>query len=381
MTDIADYLDEQRASFTETPLSDVDSLVLSTIAYFNFEAGTLGRTVPSERVALPKAICGISHHDLFGGIWLERMGGDRFLEALLASPRFMDLEIGYYANESSSHFEKQFAAVTFFLPDNAAYVAYRGTDNSLAGWKEDFNLTYMEALPSQTRARAYLEDIAGTGASRLYVGGHSKGGNLAEFAALTCRDQTFANIERIFNHDGPGFAFAPSDRISTPEYDAKLSKTVPGSSIFGMLMETRDNYRIIRSEGVLFVQHASTRWAIEDGDFVTLDSIGPEAAIITGTLNSWADLYEPVERELLIDAAYKVFLAANADTWGEFAQNPTGKALAIVEATTQLPANLRARILAMLRDIAPTMAAQAAQQARSIAPTIASQALKKVRPN
>ena len=169
-------------------------------------------------------------------------------------------------------------------------------------------------MPSQIRARTYLEDIAGTNPPRLYVGGHSKGGNLAEYAALTRCNQTFEKIGRIFNHDGPGFAFLTEGRINSEEYEAKLSKTVPESSVFGMLMERRDNYRIVRSTGVLFAQHASTRWVIENGDFSDVDSISNEAAVLANTMNIWAELYEPDKREMFINAVYGILGATDADT-------------------------------------------------------------------
>ena len=362
---VVDYLRETRALFDEVPFNEVDSLVLSTIAYCNFEKGVIGQTIPTDLVKLPIALCGIPHDDLYGGLWLARMGGDEFLAALLASQRFMDLEIGYYANDISSHFEKQFSAVTFFFPDGKAYIAYRGTDNTLAGWKEDFNLTFMEEVPSQVSARTYLEDIADANAGNLYVGGHSKGGNLAEYAALTCRDQTFMKIERIFNHDGPGFAFTPTERIHSDEYNRKLSKTVPESSVFGMLMENRSSYRIVQSSGVLFAQHASTHWAVEGTDFVTAEKISPEAAVISGALNKWAQLYEPDQRALFIDAVYEIFCSADADTWSEFGANGPESMLAIAEAAAKLPASMRATLLGMVRDIAPILGAEAAKRALS----------------
>ena len=361
---IVNYLEEQRAPFSEKPLNDVDSLVLSTIAYYNFEKGAVGNTVPSEIMPLPVAVCGISHEDLYGGIWLARMGGDEFLEALLASPRFMELDVGYYANDFSDHFEKQFSAITFFLPDDSVYIAFRGTDSSLTGWKEDFNLTFMKETPSQVSARSYLEDIAGMRTSRLYVGGHSKGGNLAEYAALTCLDQTFEKIERIFNHDGPGFAFTPSDRMRTRDYLDKLSKTVPESSVFGMLMEDRDCYRAIRSSGVLFAQHATTHWAVKDDDFITVDAVSRDAAIISSTLTTWAKSYEPEKRELFIEAAYGVLSAANADTWSEFAENGSENMRAVAEAAMKLPPDMRATLIGMIHDIAPIMGTEAAKRGR-----------------
>ncbi len=360
---IASYLKEQRASFADVPLNEVDSLVFSTIAYFNLEKGTLGKKVPSDVVPLPIAVCGISTDDLFGGIWLSHMGGDEFLSSLLASPRFMDLGVGFYANDVSNHFEKQFSAMTFFLPDGCTYIAFRGTDNSLTGWKEDFNITFMKEVPSQISARTYLEDIADTHEARVYVGGHSKGGNLAEYAASTCRATTFDKIERIFNHDGPGFAFTPSERFGSPEYNDKLRKTVPESSVFGMLMEQRRTYRVVRSSGMLFAQHASTHWEVDENDFVTVDEISPEAAIVSGTLNSWAESYDPPKREQFIEAVYGILCAANADTWGEIAQETTSNVLAMAGATVQLPADMRAMLFEMIRDIAPILGTETAKQA------------------
>lgn len=363
---IVEYLAEQRASFVEEPLNDVDSLVLSTVVYFSFEHGTLGSKLPSEFVPLPVALCGISHDDLYGNIWLSTMGGEEFLKALLASPRFMELKVGFYAKEVSSHFEKQFAAITFLLPDNSAYVAFRGTDNTLNGWKEDFNLTFMKETAGQVRALSYLEDVAEISDSHLYVGGHSKGGNLAEYAALVCRDQSFERIERVFSHDGPGFAFTPSERFNSPEYDAKLRKTVPESSIFGMLMEERDNYRVVEASGVLFAQHAPTHWTVNDGNFVTLDKLGSEARIISNTLNSWYNMYESEQRELFIDSVYELFRAADADTWKEFSEDRPGNALAVASALAKLPAEMRSTIFGMIRDVAPIFGSEAAERLRGM---------------
>ncbi len=361
---IIDYLSKKSASFVDEPFNEVDSLVLSTVAYYRFECGVLGRTVPSDIVPLPVAICGISHVDLYGGIWLERMGGDYFLQALLASPRFMDLRVGYYVNDISSHFEKQFSAMTFFLPDDTVYIAFRGTDNSLAGWKEDFNLTFMEEVPSQVSARTYLEDISYKYSLPLLVGGHSKGGNLAEYAALTCSDQAFEKVVGVFNHDGPGFAFVPSERLETSAYDAKLFKTVPESSVFGMLMEDRGHYRVVRASGVLFTQHASTHWSVEGDSFVLLDHISPDAEIISATLNNWAKSYEPDKRELFIDAVYDIFCAANVDTLTEFSEKRTSNALAVATAAAKLPSDMRSTLLDMIRDIAPIVGAEAAKKAK-----------------
>jgi hypothetical protein len=120
-------------------------------------------------------------------------------------------------------------------------------------------------------------------------------------------------------------------------------------------MESRSCYRVVRSSGVLFMQHASTHWAVEGDGFVTLDEINPEATIIVDTLNSWSESYEPDKRALFIDAAYDVIRATDVDTLSEFGANKSDSILAVVEATTQIPADMRSTLLRMVRDIAPIL--------------------------
>ncbi len=360
---IIKYLQDQRSSFADEPFNNVDSLILSTATYLQFEQGMLERFTPSERVPFPVALSGATREALLGSSWLSHMRGNQFLQALIESPRFMELNVGYFINEVSSHFEKQFSAITFFFPDQSSYIAFRGTDNTLAGWKEDFNLTFMEEIPSQVMARNYLETIAENTQGPLLIGGHSKGGNLAEYASLTCKDRTFNTIERIFNHDGPGFAFVNRKRLDDDEYRAKLSKTVAESSIFGMLMEDRDDYRIIKSSGMLFAQHATTNWHVHANDFVYGSALGREAKIITNTLNKWARTYEPEERRHFIDTVYSILEATDAKELTELRENKTGNTLAVLDAMAKLPPDVRRSLMSMLGDVTNIFGTEAMQRA------------------
>ena len=130
-----------------------------------------------------------------------------------------------------------------------------------------------------------------------------------------------------------------------------------------MLMERRSNYRVVRSSGVLFAQHASTHWEVDGCDFVTLDSIRPEAAIVSGTLNSWSESYDPSTREQFIEAVYGIVAAANAGTWGEIAQDTTLNVIAMAEATAKLSPEMRSMLFDMIRDIAPILGSETAKQA------------------
>ena len=358
------YLQSHFASFEDEPLNEVDSLVLCTVAYLNFEEGPMGRKMPNERLSLPEALCGIPRERLYSTEWLKALDGDKFFTALLQSPRFMGLKVAYYTRELSVHFEKQFAAVSFFLPDNSIFVAFRGTDNSIAGWKENFNLTFMEAVPSQQRARTYLQDIASLAPTQLYVAGHSKGGNLAEYASLTCTEDAFNQISLIFNFDGPGFAFPPSDRMNDPAYEEKLCKVVPESSVVGMLLEKRDCPIVVEAQGVLLLQHASTCWTVEGDRLKELDALSTESVLISNTLNGWAASYTRDQAEFLIETLYSLIDATNAGSLAELVTNKTANILAVIEAARNLPDEKREAVISMLADIAPIFENEAVTKVR-----------------
>jgi len=359
-----DYLVEQRAPLAEVPLNDVDATVLSYASYFYFDQGVLGRLRPEERVPVPMAICGVSRASLFGASTLMRLDGDTFLTAFLQSPRFMEMEVGRFTDELSPAREKQFAAVTFYLPDGSAFISYRGSDNSVAGWKEDFNLSYMKAVPSQLSAREYLEAVANSSDGALYACGHSKGGNLAEYASLTCRDETYERIARIWSLDGPGFANNPSERISTSEYAARLHKVIPESSVFGMMMEGRptSRLRVVRSSGKLFAQHVPSKWLVENNDFVTVGQLTPDADIIASTVNKWAASYEPEQRELFFDVIFDVLRQGNGVYWSD--KDGLESAIAIIQAASQVPTEIRRTVIRMMRDVVSVLSDETKRKTR-----------------
>ena len=174
-----------------------------------------------------------------------------------------------YINKIDEEEEKQFSAITVLMPDDTIYVSYRGTDNTIVGWKEDFNMSFKSHVASQLDSVKYLEEIAKEYPNiKLRVGGHSKGGNLAQYAALCTDEGTYRRIIAIYDHDGPSFLEDPSPRRTTAEYDRKLHKLVPESSAFGMILERRDDYRVVQSSASAIFQHHPFSWMVEGDDFV-----------------------------------------------------------------------------------------------------------------
>ncbi len=325
MANIVSYIESDQRTFSESPLNPVDSLVLSTLSYFNYEATGLVGSPSAERVLLHDILALSDWSVLCCANWLEdAKETPRFLHALMASRRYRSTTVAFYVNEVSDVVEKQFSAVTFFLPASAgngeetAYLGFRGTDGSFAGWKEDFNLCFKDIIPSQQAAAAYVSGVASACACPLVLGGHSKGGNLAEYAASVVDESLYSRISGIFNHDGPSFLGDPSPRMGQPHFSSLLHKTVPESSAFGMILERREDYRVVQSTALSVFQHEPFSWKVAGSDFLYQGSLNPSAAFFDSALDTWLRGKTTAERERFIDTIYDLFVSTEANTWGEF---------------------------------------------------------------
>ena len=322
MRNIVTYMAEEQRTFAESPFNPVDSLVFSTLAYLNYEVAPGLNAASSDSVLLHDVVMLSDWRELTAHSWMEDAKDTvAFLHVLSASRRMRDVRVAFYANERSEAVEKQFSAVTLMYPDahgSTAYLAFRGTDGSFAGWKEDFNLCFKEVIPSQCTAAAYLSGVASALSGPLVVGGHSKGGNLAEYAALVADDGVFARMQGVYNHDGPSFLDDPSPRIDDERFSALLHKTVPESSAFGMILERRADYRVVQSSAMSVFQHEPFTWQTEDDDFVYQEALNPSAVFFDEALDTWLRSKAPDERERFIDTIYDLFASTEAGTWSEF---------------------------------------------------------------
>lgn len=299
---ILTYAKSEKRSLEEHPLGEVDSLILSWLGYLHYPS-----SVPAfsswEGISLDEASTKWLHKGLFRGIYGEER--TRLLyEAVAANPRFSALRILAFREEVDEERQMQFAAVSFLLPDGSCYVSFRGTDSSLVGWKEDFNMAYECPVPSQERAKRYLEEVASHCQGPLHVGGHSKGGNLAVYASVMAHKAVRDRIEDIHSHDGPGF---PSLFYRLEEYlemAPRIVKTVPQSSLFGLIMNADQPITIVKSDSVSFLQHYPFSWRIADGDFVRQDHLTADAIYFDQVCDYILSNLTRSERELFVDSVY-----------------------------------------------------------------------------
>lgn len=195
------YVQTQLDTFDERPFCEVDSLVLSWLSYYRLPETLQKITQNDDCVAIHEWLRAEDFDAMMGSLW-DPAGSRDLLFAICASPRFRNMDMTHYETVFNKETEEQFAAMTFMLPNGDLYVAFRGTDSTLVGWKEDFNLAFQCPVLSQETARRYLKKVASEFPDgRIYVGGHSKGGNLAVYAAITCDSWIQERIEAIYSHD------------------------------------------------------------------------------------------------------------------------------------------------------------------------------------
>ena len=318
MRNMLDYARSRLERFDERGFCTVDSLILSWVAYTRLPAGDsdLAPARGWEGVRLADLHRAEYFGDYFAGMWSEEEGL-RLLAAAAASPRLRDVRVVGHVESTDVRAEKQFAAVTFRLTDDLSYVAFRGTDSTLVGWKEDFNLAYRCPVPSQVEAARYLADVAGRVGGELVVGGHSKGGNLAVYAAASVPADVGGRITRGFSHDGPGFL---PEFLSTGEFAnvaPRIDKTLPQSSLVGMLLEQQEGFRVVKSNRLLIWQHDPFSWRVDGRDFVYLDDLAPDARYLDAAISAWLSSRTNEERERFIDTLYSVVEASRVRTTRE----------------------------------------------------------------
>ena len=266
MANIFDYL-AWRGDITlaQSPFNPVDSLILSVLSYLPFD-GTVDSAFERRGITIAEAQVAFSARDVARAP--VRSDNDvQLLTALAGSARFARMRLTGYTSLFDEARQEQFAALTIRTGDGASYISFRGTDHSLVGWKEDFNMSFMTPVPAQRDAVAYLERAAKSLWGPLRVGGHSKGGNLAVYASAFCGRRFQKRIVSVYNNDGPGF---DESVIATEGFQIigeRLHAYVPQSSIIGMLLEHAEQYAIVHSGQKGIMQHDPYSWSVLGKEF------------------------------------------------------------------------------------------------------------------
>lgn len=320
MSNFLDYLKWRGdLSFARDPFNEVDNLVLSELAYIDFSPVT---GEPGNGVTLREAYRIMSE----GNIKTElNLSHDPWplLEAAAGTERFGNIICDYYINIIDQETTMQFSSTVFILGEMNSFVAFRGTDDTLVGWREDFLTYYQSQNAGQTESVEYLNHIMSELDGDVILGGHSKGGNLAIFGGAFCDEGYRKRIRRIYSNDGPGF----NDSVTnTSEYRDVLEKVeliIPESSIISLILSNKPDRVIIQSSvngGVQ--QHNPYTWEVEGSKFVRADEQSKDSIFVDEHLTRWVDSMDMKEKEHLVTAFFDAMESTGAETLGEL---PDGK--------------------------------------------------------
>ena len=224
------------------------------------------------------------------------------------------MKLTAHVSHTDTEREKQFAAITVKPGDGSTFVAFRGTDDTIVGWKEDFNMAFMPTIPSQVEAAEYLDRVARKVYGKLRVGGHSKGGNLAVYASVKCSPRVRRRILTVYNYDAPGFS---REFLALPEYGEicdRLKTMVPQSSLVGMLLENDGRYSVIKSTETGLMQHNAFSWEVKGTEFIMLDELTKESRDMTLVISEWLSKLDMDARKKFVDAIYNILIATKATT-------------------------------------------------------------------
>lgn len=320
MTNIHDYL-RWRGDLTvaQTPFNEVDALILAKLVYIPFEMIELRRG--SAPVTVGEAAAALlARSDLAQRVHFE--DDIDLLRELASSARFCDMRLSNYIDRIDEESQTQFAAITVQIADRLRYISYRGTDATLVGWKENFNMTFTFPVPAQKSALDYLEQTAAAEKGHFILGGHSKGGNLAMYAAAMAKPAVQCRINTVYNFDGPGF---DEKMLDTPGYERvcdRMRTFVPQSSIVGLLLAHEEQYTIVKSaEKTGVMQHDISSWEVERDHLVYLDQVTNASKFIDRTLKGWAADVDVERREKFFDALYEIISKTNARTLHDLDDN------------------------------------------------------------
>ena len=313
MANIHDYL-RWRGDLTldMVPFNEVDALILAKLSYIPFERILLHKR--TEPISIREAsVSLLAQKDLADYVHFQ--DDMDFLRELSESVRFYNMQLSNYINKVKVENQTQFSAVTIKMDEQAYYLSFRGTDATLVGWKENFSMSFTFPVPAQKSARKYLEEISDDTEGTLILGGHSKGGNMAMYAAAFCDTALQDRISTVYNFDGPGF---DGKVLLMPECQricGKIKTFVPQSSIVGMMLEHEEQYTIIKSsEKFGVMQHDLSSWEVERDHLCWLDHVTGASLLIDRTLKGWLAEMDVGQREKFVDALYSILEKTQART-------------------------------------------------------------------
>ena len=334
MPTIFDYLKtSQYDSFYDKDFTVLDALALTELAYLPFED-----LVPSDFSAdiyLSLQHLAEQFEEKFQGKYppLGMVNAHRLklLSYLSSFKRYKHIRALGFANDVSLDSQKQFAAITYQIRPKEYLVVFRGTDDSIIGWKEDFHLTYMKEIPAQLAARDYLKEVLDKLDSKVWLAGHSKGGNLATYAACHVETSIQDRVQKVYSFDAPGLHSSIRNSDNFKAIEGKILSIIPENSIVGMMLETPETDLVVKSKTFGLLQHLMVSWEIEGDQFKVVPKVTEDSIQVDQTLKSWTASLSEEELRDFFDLFFGLFIEAGIYRFGDITVDTPVKIQKLIE--------------------------------------------------
>ncbi len=333
----------------EHPFDELDALILSQLVYLPLD----GFLVPGGTCTIEEAGEYIRDNVTVNPLDAFQKRRYDLFETCAELPRYAFWEISGYVSEIDEEKEMQFCACTYDLHNGSRCIAYRGTDMTLVGWKEDFNMSYT-TVPSQREAAEYVQRAAQGHGDTLYLCGHSKGGNLAVYAAAVTDASTRERIRRVYSFDAPGVDETTLNSHGYQLVSERIDSYLPQSSIVGMLLNYHPVYTVVKASTLAVLQHDTMSWQIKDGAFVKVAGVDRISSITDEAVHAWLSGIDLEERRFLVDTLYRVVASSQADLVTDLVSDWKESANRMLEAVRDLKNDDRKKIRQMLRALFAT---------------------------
>ncbi len=290
--------------------NEIDSMILARFSYLRFD---MIKLEPVETIkSISEKMKDIVNDDF-------RYNGDKEMITYLGeSERFKDMLVTDFVEVDDKNTEKQFSAVTVHINDNELYVSFIGTDASLIGWKEDFNMSFLENVPCQIAGKEYLFMIAEKyNKAKIRIGGHSKGGNVAIFSAISANEKLQNQIIKVYNYDGPGFNKSIIEKYGNKAILDKLETYLPQDSVIGRILDHKEKTTVVLSLEKGIYQHDIFSWQVLQTDLIKLEKNTQISEDIKETLDSWLTSTTNMQRKIFIDSVFELFYSTDANSFGD----------------------------------------------------------------
>lgn len=293
--------------------NELDSMILARFSYLIFDKIDLKEEETIETIS--EKMKDFENEEF-------RYNGDKELITNLGeSLRFKDMIVTDFIQNNNKETEKQFSAITIHISEKEMYVSYLGTDDSLYGWKEDFNMAFMENVPAQIDGANYLKEIANKySKKKIRVGGHSKGGNVAMFASISLPKRTQKRIIKIYNYDGPGLNKKLVNNKKNIDIIKKITTYIPQDSVIGRILEHEEKCIVVKSIEKGILQHDIFSWQVMKDDVIKLENVTKGSEIINHTITNWLEDTTAEQRKIFINGIFELFYATSSDTIDELSE-------------------------------------------------------------